>query len=254
MSEKKTRIETDAAPASTGFRSQGLIAGGILFTAGQIGSEMMGPDDVREPSEDMGEAVGITLGHLEQVTLAAGLTRKDVFEVSAFPRVKDQKDLVYAETQAFLGAEPNLFTFHEVFDVAAHALLEMDWMALADESLSRQEAADWMRPLSAGPQGEAIESGPFLIWNGLKGHGDDLGLASEALLADLQQRLLAQECTLDALVKMTVYIHAFDPYPMFNDVTQRYFADVTPPARSVLVAPEVTGDAKISIDVVALKA
>lgn len=254
MTPTKKRIEAEAAPASTGFRSQGMIAGGILFTAGQVGTEMIEPGVMAENTEDMAEAVRITLGHLEQVTLEAGLGRDDVFEVSAFPRVTGQKDLIYQETTKFLGQEPQLFSFHEVGDVAAHSLLEMDWMALASDNLSKEEAATLVKPLGASQQPEAIDSGPFLILNRLQGNGEDLGKASEALLDDLKAELKARNLTLDALLKMTVYIYAFDPYPLFNEVTQRYFADITPPARSVLVAPELTGNAKISIDLIALKA
>ena len=251
---QKIRIESESAPASTGFRSQGMIAGDILFTAGQVGTEMIEPGVMAENTEDMGEAVRITLGHLEQVTLAAGLGRQDVFEVSAFPRVTGQKDLIYQETSKFLGAEPQLFSFHEVGDVAAHSLLEMDWMAVAGDNLSKEEAAELVKPLGASQRPEIIDNGPFLIMNCLQGNGEDLGAASEALLEGLKTELTARNLSLDSLLKMTVYIYAFDPYPLFNEVTQRYFADITPPARSVLVAPEVTGDAKISIDLIALKA
>ena len=54
------------------------------------------------------------------------------------------------------------------------------------------------------------------------------------------------------LVKLTVYLYEFDPYPQFNEATMQHFADTVPPTRSVLVAPEITGSAKIVIDAVAL--
>ena len=253
MTAKKVRIETDNAPPSTGFRSQGMVAGGIFFGAGQIGAEMPQPGVLRDPCDDMAESVRVTLDHLDQVTQAAGLDRSKVFEVSAFPKVAGSKDLVRQETVNFLGFEPQLFTYHEVFDVAMHALIEMDWMAVADANLSSQAAADLLRPLGGKSTGEAIPSGPFVMWNGLQGHGADLGEATEALLADLGERLKAEGCGFEELVKLTIYLHAFDPYPMFNEATKRYFADIIPPTRSVLVAPEVTGDAKVVIDVLALK-
>jgi enamine deaminase RidA (YjgF/YER057c/UK114 family) len=252
MTAKKLRIETDKAPASTGFRSQGLIAGGILFTAGQIGAAMPQPGVLREPSTDMQEAVRFTLEHLEQVTRAAGLDLSNVFEVSAFPKTSGHKDAIYQETTRFLGFEPELFNYHEVYDVAAHALIEMDWMA-AHPSLLLEQAATWIRPLGGAIKGQAIHSGPFIIWNGLCGNGDDLGAASHALLNDLKARLEAEGGSFDDLVKLTIYLHAFDPYPMFNEATKQHFADIIPPTRSVLVAPEVTGNAKVVIDVLALK-
>lgn len=253
MTERKVRIETSTAPPSTGFRSQGLVAGGVFFGAGQIGAEMPEPGVLREPIDEMKAAVQITLGHLEQVTKAAGLDRSRVFEISAFPKVSSQKQTVLQETKQFLGFEPELFNYHEVFDVAMHALIEMDWMAVADADVSLKQAADWLRPLGSEEAGVAIHSGPFLIWNGLRGVGSDLGEASHALLKDLKARLEAEGSGLTDLVKLTIYLYAFDPYPMFNEATKQYFADIIPPARSVIVSPEITGDAKIVIDVVALK-
>ncbi|MBN8619959.1 MAG: hypothetical protein J0L63_13705 [Anaerolineae bacterium] len=252
MSERKLRIETDRAPASTGFRSQGLVAGGIFFGAGQIGAEMPQPGVLREPSEEMSQAVQITLGHLDAVTKAAGLTRERVFEVSAFPKVEGQEDVILRETTQFLGFRPELFNCHAVFDVAMHALIEMDWMA-AEASVPLKQAADWLRPLGHVRSEAAIESGPFLMWNGLRGFGNDLGEASHALLSGLKGQMEAGGGSLGDLVKLTIYLHAFDPYPMFNEATKLYFADIIPPARSVIVSPEITGDAKIVIDVVALK-
>ncbi|MDZ4763149.1 MAG: RidA family protein [Chloroflexota bacterium] len=253
MTAKKVRIETDAAPASTGFRSQGLVAGGILFTAGQIGAAMPEPGVLREPSAEMGESVRLTLGHLDQVNRAAGLARANVFEVSAFPKTTGSQDDIQQEIAAFVGFAPELFNYHEVFDVAMHAQIEMDWMACADPALSRGQAAEWLRPLGSATTGNAIHSGAFVIWNGLRGHGADLGAASHALLIDLKARLEAEGGGFDDLVKLTIYLHAFEPYPLFNDATKHYFADIIPPTRSVLVAPDFTGDAKIMIDVVALK-
>ncbi|MEQ8674850.1 MAG: RidA family protein [Aggregatilineales bacterium] len=253
MTARKIRIETENAPPSTGFRSQGLIAGGIFFGAGQIGAEMPQPGVLREPTEDMADSVRITLNHLDQVTRAAGLDRNNVFEVAAFPKVTGSKAIIQQEVADYLGFEPLLFTYHEVFDVAMHAMIEMDWMAVAD-GLSKQEAAEIMKPLGKPSSSEAIKSGPFVMWNKLAGHGDDLGKASDALLTDLTARLNRVGSSPADLVKLTVYLQAFDPYPMFNEATKRHFAEIIPPARSVLVAPEITGDAKIVIDVVALQA
>lgn len=253
MSVNKIRIETDNAPPSTGFRSRGMIAGGIFFGAGQIGAEMPEPGVLREPTTDMAEAVEITLGYLEQVTLAADLERSKVFEVSAFPKVSGNKEIIHKETVKFLGFEPPLFNYHEVLDVAMHAQIEMDWMAVADDTLSLEDAAAWMQPLGKEPERETIRQGPFIMWNQLQGHGNNLGEATDHLLADLQTRLEAEGGGFDHLLKLTVFLHAFDPYPQFNASTQQHFAGIVPPTRSVLVAPEVTGDAKIVIDALALR-
>jgi len=253
MEERKVRIETTNAPPSTGFRSQGLIAGGVLFTGGQIGAAMPQEGVLRDPSEDLEEAVQLTLGHLEKVTLAAGLEKEDVFEVSAFPKVSGQRADIRVVVKEFLGFDPPLFNYHEVYDVAAHALLEMDWMAVADENLALEQAAEILRPLGNGPEKTALESGPFVIWNQLSGSGKDLGEASESLLEEVQSLLVARGGSLEDLVKLTVYLKEFDPYPLFNEATKRAFAEIIPPTRSVLVAPGITGEAQIVMDVLALR-
>lgn len=250
---RKVRIETEKAPPSTGFRSQGLVAGGVLFTGGQIGAAMPEEGVLREPSTDLKEAVQLTLGHLEQVTLASGSSSEQVFEVSAFPKVSGKREVIAEVVKKFLGYNPPLFNYHEVFDVAAHALLEMDWMAAEKAGQDLEQLAEILRPLGNGPEQVMIESGPFRIWNRLKGHGQDLGEASEVLLSEIKSRLEEQGGELDDLVKLTVFIKEFDPYPLFNEATKQAFADIMPPTRSVLVAPEVTGKAQICMDVLALK-
>lgn len=251
--EQKQRIETVNAPPSTGFRSQGLIAGGILFTGGQIGAEMPEPGVFREPCTEMKEAVQVTLRHLEQVTLAAGCSKAGVFEVSAFPKTPGSQEEILAETEKYLGKKPLLFNYCQVFDTAAHSLIEMDWMAITGSGPDAETAAGYVHPLGNGPSGQLIESGPFRIWNKLSGYGPDLGVASKALLDDILAKLQALGGDYENLLKLTVYIKEFDPYPLFNEATRSAFAEIIPPTRSVLVAPEITRDAQICVDVIALR-
>ena len=251
--EQKQRIETVNAPPSTGFRSQGLIAAGILFTGGQIGAEMPEPGVFREPCTDMKEAVPVTLHHLEQVTLAAGCRKADVFEVSAFPKTPGNQEIIQAETEKYLGKKPLLFNYCQVFDTAAHSLIEMDWMTITGAGPDAETAAGYIHPLGNGPSGQLIESGPFRIWNKLSGYGPDLGVASKALLAEILEKLQAIGGDYENLLKLTVYLKEFDPYPLFNEATRLAFAEIIPPTRSVLVAPEITGEAQICVDLIALR-
>ncbi len=251
--DQKKRIETVNAPPSTGFRSQGLMAAGILFTGGQIGAEMPQPGVFREPCTEMKEAVQVTLHHLEQVTLAAGCSKADVFEVSAFPKTPGSKEEILAETEKYLGRKPLLFNYLQVFDTAAHSLIEMDWMAITSSALDAETAARYIHPLGSGPSGQFIESGPFRIWNKMAGYGPDLGIASKALLDEMLEQLHAVGSTYENLLKLTVYIKEFDPYPLFNEATREAFSEIIPPTRSVLVAPEITGEAQVCVDLIALR-
>ncbi len=248
---ERRRIETDKAPPSTGFRAQALRAGGLLFTGGMIGAPMLPDGAVRAPAATLAEQVDLCARHLEQVTLAGGTDKSQVVEVSAFLVPYAQKEAVERQVADFLGHRPHLFHTRPVQDVAMHGLLELDWIAVADQALSHAEAAAWLAPLGGAPGLHA--SGPFLVLNGVTAGGATLGEQSYTALREAGRALRAAGSGLEHLVKLTVYIAAFDDYPQFNDATRDLFAEFTPPTRSVVVAPDVTGAALLRIDLLALR-
>ena len=86
-------IHTDRAPAAIGPYSQGIVAGGFLFTAGQIGmdpvSGAVAPGDVVAQAERV-------LANLAAILDAAGARWTDVVkttvfltDMSDFPRVNE---------------------------------------------------------------------------------------------------------------------------------------------------------------------
>lgn len=74
-------IQTDQAPAAIGPYSQGVVAGGFLFTAGQIAidpaSGHVVPGDVVAQSERV-------LANLEAVLAAAGASWNDVVKTTVY--------------------------------------------------------------------------------------------------------------------------------------------------------------------------
>lgn len=79
-------VSTDSAPAAIGPYSQGIIAGGFLFTAGQIALDPAG--QIVE-----GDVVAQTrrvMQNLEAVLAAAGASWKDVVKTTVF--LQDMKD------------------------------------------------------------------------------------------------------------------------------------------------------------------
>jgi 2-iminobutanoate/2-iminopropanoate deaminase len=256
MDGGRRRIETDKAPPSTGFRSQAVAAAGLLFTGGMIGSPVVASDAVgaiRAPAPTLEEQVDLCLRHLEQVTLAGGGDKSRVVEVSSFPVSHAYTAAIQKQVEAWLGYAPPLFNQHVVRDVAMHALLELDWIALLDPALAPAEAAAWLAPMGKEPG--LHSSGPFLFLNGVTAveGGETLGAQSEAVFQRAGELLAAAGSGLEHLVKMTVYIAEFDAYPQFNDVTKRLFAEIVPPTRSVIVAPAMTNPAQLRIDFVALQ-
>jgi enamine deaminase RidA (YjgF/YER057c/UK114 family) len=246
---KRVRYETDAAPPSTGFRSQALAVAGYLFTGGQIGAPLEG-GNVRAPAATLEAQVALCLGHLSNLTRAANGRLDRVCEVSAFVVPAGTLPAVRSQVEAYLGYAVPLFNGTYVQDVAMHGLIELDWIVALDDSRSLAEAAEVLRPFG---HGEALKtSGPFIVLNGLTGSGADMREQSESLLEHAARALEQRGRTLKDLLKLTVYLREFDLYPAFNEVTKARFADFIPPTRSVVVAPEVTGDALIRTDALAL--
>jgi enamine deaminase RidA (YjgF/YER057c/UK114 family) len=246
----RVRIETDAAPPSTGFRSQALAAGGVLFTGGQIGAPYRRGAALRALADSFEGQVDAALEHLAAVTWAAGDTPERVIELSAFTTVDDGERIVRERVRAMLGFEPPLVNHVRVADCAMHGDVELDW-CVARAGTDAAAAADALRPFMHGPAGEVIASGPFLVLNGVTAPGSDMAAQTEALIDRALASLAEHGAVLQDLTKLTVYIQAFDIYPAFNEVTTHRFGAIIPPTRSVIVAPDVVGDALVRVDVLA---
>jgi enamine deaminase RidA (YjgF/YER057c/UK114 family) len=250
--DRRTRIETDKAPASSGFRSNAMVAAGFVFTGGHIGAPISTPDN-RLPLElTLEKQVGLCLKHTEQLILAGGGTLQGLVEMSAFliPSAYKRRSDVTHLTTSYLGSVPPLLHVERVADVAMHGMLEMDGIALAGKTWSITEAVEILRPFGEGEG--VVKSGPFVFLNGLSAPGENLSEQSENLLKEAARRLKRAGSDLSQLVKMTVYLAEFDPYPEFNEATKVAFAQFEPPTRSVLVAPEVTGKSLVRINMIAL--
>jgi enamine deaminase RidA (YjgF/YER057c/UK114 family) len=158
--------------------------------------------------------------------------------------------LVGEQVRQYLGFTPRLVHWEQVSDVAMHAMLEMDGVSVADREMDLAQAAEILRPFGKGEG--VVHSGPFVMLNGLTAPGSSLGEQSSNLLAEADRLLRTAGSALSQSVKMTVYLAEFDPYPEFNEATKVAFAAFEPPARSVLVAPRVTGKHLLRVDLLAL--
>ncbi len=250
--DRRIRIETEKAPASKGYRSNAMAAAGYVFTAGHIGAPLSAPDEDVAPEGSVLGETDLCLQHMAVLAEAGGGDRDRFVEVSAFlvPQAYREREQVVERIEGFLGYRPALLNVVEVADVALHGLMEIDGIALGDPDLSLTEAAT---ALSGFGHAEGIvRCGPFVALNQVQAPGASLGEQSEAVLAEADARLRAVGSGLDQTVKMTVYMGGYDIYPEFNEATKRAFAAFTPPARSVLVAPRITGEFLLRIDFLAL--
>lgn len=86
-------VSTEAAPAAIGPYSQGVIAGGFLFTAGQVAFD---PATMQLVEGDVVVQTRRVMANLEAVLAAAGAGWKDVVKMTVyltnmgdFPRVNE---------------------------------------------------------------------------------------------------------------------------------------------------------------------
>jgi enamine deaminase RidA (YjgF/YER057c/UK114 family) len=251
--DRRVRIRTDKTPPSNGYRSKGLIAGGFVFTAGWIGVPMVPADGTAEPADTLDEQTRLICEYLEQVTLAGGSSKERVVEVSAFVSDPADEPKVRELVKDYLGFEPPLFNYFDVQGVARDAMLELDWIAVQDPDISTAEAVEILRPF-AHDRG-LVQSGPFVMVNGLAAPGETLGDQTMNLMAKADEELKKVGSALREVVKMNVfYVTPTYPgdYPQFNEATKKVFADFEPPTRSVVRAPTITDPYLLRIDYLAL--
>jgi enamine deaminase RidA (YjgF/YER057c/UK114 family) len=231
-----------------------MVAAGFVFTAGHIGAPLAPPGTRADPAPTLDAQVDWCLRHMEQLALAGGGTLDRFVEVSAFlvPDAFKARDAVRQRITDFLGYTPPLLHTHRIQDVAAHAMLEIDGVAIVGSSRTPGEAASILRPFGQGRG--LVSSGPFVFLNGMTAPGATLGEQTHNLLNEASIQLHEAGSARSQLVKMTVYNAEYHDYPQFNEETKQWFAAFDPPARSVLVAPQVTGDALLRIDMIALAA
>lgn len=246
-------VETSNAPPSIGHRSQAVLAGGLLFTGGQIGAPLHPPDgEERRPLGSLAQQVQVCLEHLDAVTIAAGSSRQRVAELSAFVVGPDRSSEVRSVASRFLGVDPPLFNYETVEDLALHGLVELDWIACVADDVEPEGAAALLRPLGDADTGtEVVPSGPFLITNAVTGDGPDLGTATHDVFAKVAKRLAGAGAGLEDIVKMTVFIADYVSYQQFNGATRELLKGQPLPTRSVTTARRLTGDAWVRVDVLA---
>jgi 2-iminobutanoate/2-iminopropanoate deaminase len=104
VSDDRQVINTPRAPKPVGPYSQGVMAGGFLFTAGQVGlspatGKLIGPDAATQARQ--------ALDNLEAILAGAQMSMRDVVKTSIFLASMDDfaaVNAVYAER--FEGAPP----------------------------------------------------------------------------------------------------------------------------------------------------
>jgi 2-iminobutanoate/2-iminopropanoate deaminase len=119
-------IQTRDAPSAIGPYSQGIVAGGFLFTAGQIGLD---PASMQVVAGDAGVHATRVLQNLSAVLTAAGATWNDVVKTTVF--LQDMNDFAKVNEvySAALGSARPARTTVAVSGLPRGVLVEIDAVA-----------------------------------------------------------------------------------------------------------------------------
>jgi 2-iminobutanoate/2-iminopropanoate deaminase len=119
-------VQTKDAPSAIGPYSQGVVAGGFLFTAGQIGLD---PATGQVVAGDVSAQATRVLANLTAVLAAAGLTWNDVVKTTVF--LQDMADFAKVNEvySAALGDARPARTTVQVAGLPRGVLVEIDAVA-----------------------------------------------------------------------------------------------------------------------------
>jgi len=115
-------------------------------------------------------------------------------------------------------------------------------------------------PQAIGPYSQAIRIGEFVFTSGQvpidpkTGVFVEGGIAEQTgqVLRNLTEVLRAAGTSLEEVVKTTVFLADMNDFAAMNEVYGRYFSN-EPPARSTVQAARLPRDARIEIDVIAVR-
>jgi 2-iminobutanoate/2-iminopropanoate deaminase len=126
---KRRIVRTDAAPAAVGPYSQAVVAGGLVFTAGQL---PLDPAGVGLITGDLAAATRRTLENVDAVLRAAGSSLQLAVKLTVFmtdiSRFGEMNE-VYAE---FFGGDPPARSAVEVSALPKGAPLEIEAVAVLE--------------------------------------------------------------------------------------------------------------------------
>ena len=130
MSESRTILATNEAPRAIGPYSQGVRAGGLLFTSGQIALD---PKTQQVVDGGIAEQTERVFANLRAILEAGGSSFAQVVKATVFLKNFDDfaaMNAVYAEHLAAGGSQPPARTTVEVSRLPKDVLIEIELVAL----------------------------------------------------------------------------------------------------------------------------
>ena len=116
-------------------------------------------------------------------------------------------------------------------------------------------------PQAIGPYSQGIDTGNLVFLSGQipidpsKGEivVSDIEGQTRQVLKNIKAILESDDCTMDQVVKTTVYLKDIADFTKMNDVYKEFFIEGNYPARSAVQVAALPKDALVEIEVVALK-
>ncbi len=116
-------------------------------------------------------------------------------------------------------------------------------------------------PQAIGPYSQGIDTGNLVFLSGQipidpsKGEivVSDIEGQTRQVLKNIKAILESDDCTMDQVVKTTVYLKDIADFTKMNDVYKEFFSEGNYPARSAVQVAALPKDALVEIEVVALK-
>lgn len=113
-------------------------------------------------------------------------------------------------------------------------------------------------PAPIGAYVQAIKADNFIFVSGqiplnTKGEivGTDINTQTKQVLENIKAILFEADCSMQNVVKSTIYLSDMNDFAGMNEVYAEYFSK-NPPARAALEARRLPKDVKIEIDVIAI--
>ena len=122
----RTVIATDRAPAALGPYSQGVVAGGMLFTAGQLGLDAATGEFVGAGVQEQARRA---LENARAVVEAGGMSLADVVKVTVFLADMNDFAAVNEVYKDFFDADPPARSAVEVARLPLDARVEIEMVA-----------------------------------------------------------------------------------------------------------------------------
>ena len=114
-------------------------------------------------------------------------------------------------------------------------------------------------PAASGPYSQAVKAGGFLFVSGQipldpnTGHlvMGDMQHQTLRVMKNIEAILHAAGCSLDSVVRATIYMKDIHDYTVINEVYSQFFK-TAPPARAAVEVSHLPKEARVEIEVVAV--